>query len=113
MQTKRLTLFPRPVDRDAFHHDYETAYIEAAERLPGLLSWRCTVPLGDDDARPYHVIGELYFADRGALDAALASEAGREFVAAEEALSTGGPPGHSIAVEHNGSPGAGGHHHHE
>ena len=44
MQTKRLTLFPRPVDRDAFHHDYETAYIEAAERLPGLLSWRCTVP---------------------------------------------------------------------
>ena len=113
MQTKRLTLFPRPVDRDAFHHGYETAYIEAAERLPGLLSWRCTVPLGGDDARPYHVIGELYIADRPALDAAMASEAGREFVAVEEALSTGGTPGRSIAVEHNGSPGSDAHRHHE
>lgn len=105
MLVKRLTLFPRPLDRDAFHHAYEATYIEAAERLPALVRWRCTVPLGDDEARPYHVIGELYFADRTALDASLASEAGAHFLRTERDLSTGGLPGHAIAIEHEGVPG--------
>jgi hypothetical protein len=100
MAIKRLTLFPRPLDRDAFHHGYETAYIEAAERLPGLVRWRCTIPLGDDAARPYHVIGELYFSDRAALEAALAGEAGQDFLRAENELSTGGLPQHAVAIEH-------------
>ena len=100
MADKRLSLFPRPLDRDAFHHDYETSYIAATERLPGIVSWRCTIPLGEDRARPYHVIGEVYFADRPALENALASDEGRAFVAAETALSTGGAPSHAICVEH-------------
>jgi len=75
-------------------------YIEAAERLPGLVRWRCTIPLGDDAARPYHVIGELYFSDRAALESALASEAGRDFLRVENKLSTGGIPQHAIAIEH-------------
>ncbi|GAC1300344.1 MAG: hypothetical protein NVSMB19_06780 [Vulcanimicrobiaceae bacterium] len=107
MHVKRLTLFPRPLDRDAFHHGYETTYIEAAERLPAMLRWRCTIPLGDDAARPYHVIGELYFRDRAALEAALESEAGRAFLRAETALSTGGAPQHAIAIEHEAEPGTG------
>jgi hypothetical protein len=100
MTIKRLTLFPRPLDRDAFHREYETGYIEAAERLPGLVRWRCTIPLGDDAARPYHVIGELYFSDRGALESALASEPGRDFLRIENELSTGGVPQHAVAIEH-------------
>ncbi len=100
MAVKRLSLFPRPLDRDAFHHDYESGYIAAAERLPGIASWRCTIPLGDDAARPYHVIGEIYFADRAALESALASDEGRAFVSVETALSSGGPPLHAVCVEH-------------
>lgn len=105
MLFKRLTLFPVPLDRDAFHHAYESAYIAAADRLPGLVRWRCTIPLGDDATRGYHVIGELYFADRTALENAFASEAGAAFLREEEALSTGGVPHQSVAVEHEGAPG--------
>ncbi|GAC1311436.1 MAG: hypothetical protein NVS2B3_01860 [Vulcanimicrobiaceae bacterium] len=105
MLYKRLTLFPRPLDRDAFHHAYESAYVAAAERLPQLLRWRCTIPLGDDPARPYHVTGELYFPDRAALESAFESDLGQAFLAQERALSTGGEPQHSIAVEHEGVPG--------
>ncbi len=100
MPIKRLTLFPRPLDRDAFHRGYEPTYIAAAERLPGLVRWRCTVPLGEDAARPYHVIGELYFTSREALEAALASEAGDDFLRAERELSSGGLPHHTLAIEH-------------
>ncbi len=105
MTTKRLTLFPTPLDRDAFHHAYESTYIAAAQTLPGLVRWRCTVPIDGDPARAYHVIGELYFADRAALDAALASDAGQQFLREENALSTGGAPKHTIAIEHEGAPG--------
>lgn len=105
MLAKRITLFPRPLDRDAFHHAYESSYIAAADRLPSLVRWRCTVPLGDDATRPYHVIGELYFSDRATLEAALASDAGAAFLREEAALSTGGPPQHAIAIEHEGAPG--------
>ena len=105
MLYKRLTLFPRPLDRDAFHHAYESSYVTAAERLPGLVRWRCTIPLGDDPTRPYHVTGELYFSDRAALEAALSSDLGNAFLREELALSTGGAPQHSIAVEHEGAPG--------
>ncbi len=100
MPVKRLTLFPRPLDRDAFHRDYETAYISAAERLPGLVRWRCTIPLGEDEARPYHVIGELYFTSREALEMALGSAAGHDFLRVEQELSSGGLPQHAVAIEH-------------
>lgn len=100
-----MTHFPRPLDRDAFHHTYESAYVAAAVKLPELVRWRCTVPLGDDAARSYHVIGEVYFPSREALDAALASDAGRDFLALEKQLSTGGTPQHDIAIEHEGGPG--------
>lgn len=105
MLVKRLTLFPMPLDRDAFHHAYESAYVAAAASLPGLVRWRCTIPIDGDAARGYHVIGEIYFADRPALDEALASDAGGHFLREEAELSTGGTPTHTIAIEHEGAPG--------
>ncbi len=105
MLVKRLAHFPVPLDRDAFHHAYESTYVAATETLPGLVRWRCTVPIDADLARTYHVIGEIYFDDRAALEAALASDAGGAFLREETALSTGGEPKHTIAIEHEGAPG--------
>jgi uncharacterized protein (TIGR02118 family) len=77
---KLVILFDQPSDPLAFLTGWQ-AFLHMAEQMPGLR--RETVSLIEDVVysenrpRPFK-IHELYFDDRAALDAALASETGQE-----------------------------------
>ena len=77
---KLIILFSQPSDPLAFLTGWQ-AFLHMAEQMPGLR--RETVSLiedvvyGEDKLRPFK-IHELYFDDRAALDAALASDAGQQ-----------------------------------
>jgi len=77
---KLIILFDRPVDAAGFASGWQT-FLRLAEQMPGLR--RESVSLIEDalyvgsGPRPYK-IHEFYFADRAALDAALASAAGQQ-----------------------------------
>ncbi|OGO76042.1 MAG: hypothetical protein A3K41_14255 [Chloroflexi bacterium RIFOXYD12_FULL_57_15] len=77
---KLIIIFGQPLDSLAFVTGWQ-AFLHMAEQMPGLR--RETVSLidgviyGENKPRPFK-IHELYFDDRAALDAALASDAGQQ-----------------------------------
>jgi len=74
-----IALYHPPADPDAFDTHYRTVHAPIVRRYPGLTSLKLIKPDGvaGQPAR-YHLIAEMGFATRADLDAALASEAGRE-----------------------------------
>jgi uncharacterized protein (TIGR02118 family) len=78
---KLVVTYPQPADPAAFRAYYAATHIPLAARLPGLVSLAYGYPeaLGPGEA-PFCVF-EAVFADRQALDAALASPQGQAVAA--------------------------------
>lgn len=72
-----LALYKRPVDPDVFLEHYKTVHVPLAEALPELqnLLWGIVSPMGAGE--DIYLVASLQFADREALDRAMASPEGR------------------------------------
>jgi uncharacterized protein (TIGR02118 family) len=86
-----LVLYGRPTDPDAFDRHYRQTHIGVAQRIPGLrrytISWGLGAMQGES---PYHLVAELDFDDRQALDAAISSAEGQAAVNDLANFATGG-----------------------
>ena len=75
---KLIALYKTPPDPDDFDRHFEAVHLPLLRSYPGLQKLELTridgAPLGE--AR-FRVMVELYFEDRAAMDAALASQAGK------------------------------------
>jgi uncharacterized protein (TIGR02118 family) len=75
---KLIALYKRPSDPTEFDRHFDTVHLPLIRRSPGLRKLEVTrvtgAPIGESR---YHVMAELYFDDRDAMDAALASPEGR------------------------------------
>src|SRR4051794_39533363 len=80
MSVKLTVVYGTPEDADAFDKHYEEVHMPIVERWPGLVRVELAKvaggPMGSPS--PYHFIAELHFDDADALNAALASDAGKE-----------------------------------
>jgi len=85
-----LVLYGHPTDPDAFDRHYRRTHIGLARRLPGLR--RYTISRGLDALQgevPYHLVAELDFDNRSALDGALGSPEGQAAVGDLSNFATG------------------------
>ena len=74
-----IALFSLPDDPAAFDAHYRDVHTPIVRRYPGLRDLRLTRPDGvGGRPAPFHLLAEMSFDSRADLDAALASEAGRE-----------------------------------
>jgi uncharacterized protein (TIGR02118 family) len=74
-----IALFSPPGDPAAFDSHYRDVHIPIVRRYPGLRDLRLTHASGVAGRDPaFYLIAEMAFDSRADLDAALASEAGRE-----------------------------------
>ena len=75
---KLVALYKRPADPAEFDSHYDSVHTPLVQRYPGLRKLEITrisgAPLGD--AR-YYLMAEMYFDDKNAMDAALASPEGK------------------------------------
>lgn len=86
-----LVLYGRPTDPDAFDRHYRQTHIGLAQRLPGLRHYTISRGLGAMQGEsPYHLVAELDFDDRNALDAAVSSTEGQAAVNDLGSFATGG-----------------------
>lgn len=74
-----IALFSPPDDPAAFDAHYREVHAPIVRRYPNLRDLRLTTPQGVG-GRPaaFHLLAEMSFDSRADLDAALASDAGRE-----------------------------------
>jgi uncharacterized protein (TIGR02118 family) len=75
---KLVALYRKPADAGEFDAHYDTVHIPLVSKFPGLRKFEVTqitgAPIGDTK---YHLMAEMYFDGRDAMDAALASPEGR------------------------------------
>ena len=86
-----IVLYHTPTDPEAFDRHYRQTHIRLAQQLPGLRQYtisRGLVALQGES--PYHLVAELDFDDRTALDAALGSQEGQVAVGDLANFATGG-----------------------
>jgi len=80
MTVKLTVVYGKPDDVDEFDKHYTEVHMPLVEGWPGVERIEVAKvsggPMGSPS--PYHLITEIYFADEGALNDALGSEAGRE-----------------------------------
>lgn len=80
MTVKLTILYGTPEDAVTFDQHYRDVHLPLVDRWPGVerveLAKVTGGPMGLPS--PYHQIAEIWFADEDALNAALASEPGRE-----------------------------------
>jgi uncharacterized protein (TIGR02118 family) len=75
MTVKLVVLYTRPDDPDAFEEHYASTHMPLASKVPGVQraeAGRIVAAL-DGGEESYYRVAELYFADRPALDTAMAS----------------------------------------
>ena len=74
-----IALFNPPDDPSAFDAHYRDVHAPMVRRYPNLRGLRLTRPDGvGGRPAPFHLLAEMSFDSRADLDAALASDAGRE-----------------------------------
>jgi uncharacterized protein (TIGR02118 family) len=74
-----IVLYSPPDDPTAFDAHYRDVHTPIVRRYPGLRDLRLTRPDGvAGRSSPFHLVAEMAFDSRQDLDAALASDAGRE-----------------------------------
>ena len=74
-----IVLYNTPDDPDAFDAHYREIHTPIVLRYPGLRELRLSRTSGAGGTpSPFHLMAEMLFEDRAALDAAVASDAGRE-----------------------------------
>lgn len=76
--TKLVALFKKPSDSEELDRYYTSTIVPLLKQLPGLQklesTWISGAPFGDSK---FHLMAELYFADRASMDAAMASSEGK------------------------------------
>jgi uncharacterized protein (TIGR02118 family) len=79
MAAKLVVLYGTPDDADAFDAHYRDVHAPLVEKLPGLQRWSQAkiVAAADGGDLPFHLVVELHFADRSALEAAFGSDEGK------------------------------------
>jgi uncharacterized protein (TIGR02118 family) len=88
---KLIALYPQPTDPDHFRRYYEKRHLPLARTMPGLMASRHSFAVeGLGEASPWFCIWEGDFADKGAFEAAVASEAGQKTAADVANYATGG-----------------------
>jgi uncharacterized protein (TIGR02118 family) len=86
-----IALYGRPTDPGAFDRHYHATHIGLAQRLPGLPRYTISrSPSAMEGESPYHVVAELDFDDRQALDAAVSSPEGQAVTNDLSNFATGG-----------------------
>ena len=74
-----IALFNRPEDPQAFDAHYRDVHTPIVRRYPGLREIRLSRTSSPGPMpMPFYLMAEMHFDDRASLDAALASDAGRE-----------------------------------
>lgn len=79
MSVKLTVLYTKPDDPDTFDKHYAEVHMPLVGEWPGVQRVELGRVLGGPGGgeSPYHLLVEIYFADQDALNAALASDAGR------------------------------------
>jgi uncharacterized protein (TIGR02118 family) len=97
MAVKFVALYGQPDDLLAWDEHYRKVHLPLAATIPGLQAQRAAEVLSTSDgsASPYHVVGELVFADMASLQAGVASPEGQ---AASEDFARMAPPGSLLLV---------------
>jgi uncharacterized protein (TIGR02118 family) len=95
---KLVVLYTNPGDPDAFDQHYLGTHVPLVKAMPGLqrLETGRIVSALDGGEQVYYRIAELYFADKAALRAALASDEGRATAADYQQIA---PPGSRMFTE--------------
>lgn len=79
--TKLIALYRTPADVAAFDKHYDEVHTPLVRKYPGLRKLEITrvtgAPIGETK---YHLLAEMSFDDKAAMDAALASPEGRAVV---------------------------------
>ena len=79
MAARLIALYAPPEDPAAFDAHYRDVHAPIVARYPGLVSVRLSHPDGVGGRPPAHyLMAEMSFASRADLEAALASDAGRD-----------------------------------
>jgi uncharacterized protein (TIGR02118 family) len=75
---KLIALFKKPSEVEVFDRHYENIHLPLVRNLPGIRELEVTrvvgAPIGESR---FHVMAELYFDNKDAMDAALASPEGK------------------------------------
>ncbi|RPH34444.1 EthD family reductase [bacterium] len=75
---KLVALYKKPAETEEFDKHYDTVHIPLVRKYPGLRKLEVTritgAPIGETK---FHVMAEMYFDSKGALDAALTSQEGK------------------------------------
>jgi uncharacterized protein (TIGR02118 family) len=98
MTVKLVVLYTQPDDPDVFEHHYAGTHMPMVRRIPGLQraeSGRFIAEADGGEAIFYRT-ASLYFADRAALDHALATQEAQAAAADYEKIA---PPGSRMLVE--------------
>jgi len=75
---KLVALFKRPEDVESFNSHYDDTHAPLMRKVPGLERMEVTRNLRAFRGKPeFYLIAEMYFRDKGAFDAAMASEENR------------------------------------
>ena len=79
MTVKLVVLYTHPDDPDAFDRHYFATHMPLVDKIPGLQRAEAARLAGAPNSgeQIYYRITELYFADQGALEAALGSDEGK------------------------------------
>ena len=79
MAVRLIVLYSPPEDAAAFDAHYRDVHTPIVRRYPGLRDLRLTRPAGVAGRDPaFYLVAEMAFDSRADLEAALASDAGRE-----------------------------------
>jgi uncharacterized protein (TIGR02118 family) len=76
---KLIALYRKPADAESFDRHYRETHTPLVRNYPGLRKLEITritgAPLGDTK---FHLMAEMYFDDRKAMESALASSEGKQ-----------------------------------
>jgi uncharacterized protein (TIGR02118 family) len=97
MSIKLVVLYTQPDDADTFDEHYLGVHAPLVHKIPGLERFEGAriVAAPDGGESTYHRIAELWFADEGALQAALGSDEGKATAADYQQIA---PPGSRMFV---------------
>jgi uncharacterized protein (TIGR02118 family) len=98
MTVKLLVLYTQPDDPDVFEHHYAETHMPMVHQIPGLQRAEAGRFIAEADGGDptFYRTASLYFADRAALDTALASTEAQTAAADYAQIA---PPGSRMLVE--------------
>jgi uncharacterized protein (TIGR02118 family) len=98
MTVKLVALYTQPDDPDVFEQHYRDQHLPLVHAFPGLQKVETGRIIAEADGGDplWYRVTEMYFADRDALDAALASKHGQAAAADYAKIA---PPGSRILIQ--------------